>query len=101
MAYRLIWSPKARRDLRELMAYISEDDPRAARQFLRHLLHLIERLPTFPISGRIVPEFANPSIREVIRPPCRIVYRVNRRLSRIEVVRIWHAARGTPNLQEG
>ena len=27
MAYRLTWSPSARFDLREIFAYIAEDDP--------------------------------------------------------------------------
>lgn len=31
MAYRLSWSPTARLDLRDLLTYIAEDDPAAAR----------------------------------------------------------------------
>jgi plasmid stabilization system protein ParE len=98
MAYRLTWSPTARLDLRELTEFISEDDPFAARKFVRHLVQTIERLQFFPESGRIVPEFADPMIREVIRPPCRIVYRVNHDKSLIEIIRIWHAMRGTPDI---
>jgi plasmid stabilization system protein ParE len=60
MAYRLIWSPAARLDLREIAELINEDDPAAARKFVRHLLVTLERLPLFPESGRIVPEFADP-----------------------------------------
>ena len=98
MAYRLSWSPTARLDLRDLLTYIAEDDPAAARSFGRSLFRAIERLPRFPESGRIVPEFNEPTIREVIRKPCRIVYRIKAEDHTIEIVRVWHAARGTIEL---
>ena len=53
----------------------------------------------FPESGRIVPEFSDPNIREVIRKRCRIVYRIRRRKRTIEIARVWHAARGTPEIR--
>lgn len=69
MAYRLIWSPTARFDLREIAEYISEDDPFAAHKFFRHLIQTVERLQVFPESGRVVPEFANPSAGLGPTPP--------------------------------
>jgi toxin ParE1/3/4 len=57
------------------------------------------RLADFPESGRIVPEFGDPTIREVIRRPCRIVYRVDHRKRTVEIARVWHAARGAPIIQ--
>ena len=98
MACRLTWSPSARLDLREIFAYISEDDPMAAGRFIRSLFDAVERLRPFPESGRIVPEFADPSIREVIHRPCRIVYRIKPDRETIEIARVWHAARGIPEL---
>jgi plasmid stabilization system protein ParE len=98
MAYHLTWSPSARLDLREISAYIAEDDPAAAQRFVRSLFAAVERLPVFPESGRIVPEFGDPTIREVVRRPCRIVYRIKADSGRIEIVRVWHAARGIPEL---
>ena len=98
MAYRLTWSPSARFDLREIFTYIAEGDPDAAGRFIQSLFDVVERLPTFPGSGRIVPEFGDSCIREVIRRPCRIVYRINPDSETIEIARVWHAARGTPEL---
>jgi len=40
MAYRLIWSPTARLDLNEIADYIAEDDPVAAKKFVRHLIQI-------------------------------------------------------------
>jgi toxin ParE1/3/4 len=90
--------PAARLDLKGLAAYIAEDNPIAARKFVRSLFQVVERLPQFPQSGRIVPEFNDPNIREVIRRPCRLVYRIKPEEQIIEIARVWHGARGTPEL---
>ena len=98
MDYQLIWSPTARLDFQDLLAYIAEDDPLAARNFARGFFSAIEQLAEFPESGRSVPEFNEPTIRELIRRPCRIVYRVRSEIRQIEIVRVWHGARGRPEL---
>jgi plasmid stabilization system protein ParE len=98
MAYQLIWAPSARLDLRELAAYIAESRPDASFRFVKGVFHVVEHLADFPESGRVVPEFNNRNIREVIRRPCRIVYRVKPQEGVVEIVRVWHAARGTPQL---
>ena len=98
MALRLIWSPAARQDLRDLQTYIADYNPIAARQFIRTILRTVEQLPDFPESGRIVPEFQDPAIRELIKRPCRVVYRIQRDRSEVEIARVWHASRGVPEI---
>ncbi len=98
MAYQLIWAPSARLDLRELTSYIAESRPQAAARFVQHVFQVVEHLADFPLSGRIVPEFGDPNLREVIRKPCRIVYRVKSKEQIVEIARVWHAARGFPQL---
>ena len=98
MAFELIWSPSARLDLKDIAAFIAEDSPSSAQRFIKSLFQVVERLADFPESGRIVPELSDPAIREVIRKPCRIVYRIDRAERTVEIVRVWHAARGTPNI---
>lgn len=51
----------------------------------------IEALADHPDLGRIVPEFDQPFLRELIRPPFRIVYR--RDLKQVRVVRVWRSER--------
>jgi plasmid stabilization system protein ParE len=99
MAFKLIWSPTAKYDLEGIAAFIAEHNPSAAARFVRSLFQVVERLTDFPESGRIVPELNDPDIREVVRKPCRIVYRVNTRKHTVEIVRVWHAAKGTPIIQ--
>ena len=98
MAVKLIWSPTAHLDLRDLCAYIAEENPSAAHNFASSIFEVIERFPEFPESGRIVPEFNDPSIREIIRKPCRVVYRLKTDKQIIEIARIWHSARGIPKI---
>jgi toxin ParE1/3/4 len=98
MAYRVIWSPTATLDLKELRDYIAEDNPGAAVAFVKAIFEAIERLPAFPNSGRMVPEFGDPTIREVIRKPCRVVYRIEEPGKEIQIARVWYAARGIPEL---
>jgi plasmid stabilization system protein ParE len=98
MALQLTWSPAARLDLHDIFEYIAEDDPAAAAEFVQSVLQAVERLSDFPQSGRLVPEFGDPLIREVIRRPCRIVYRVNQAVSTVEIVRVWHSRRGISEL---
>jgi plasmid stabilization system protein ParE len=98
MACKLIWAPSARLDLKELASYIAESRPEVSARFVKSVFNTIERLSAFPESGRIVPEFNDPNIREVIRKPCRIVYRIKAERQIIEIARVWHAARGIPKL---
>ena len=98
MAYKLIWAPSARLDLKELSSYIAESRPEVSRRFVQSIFRTVEPLVQFPESGRVVPEFGISAIREVIRKPCRIVYRIKADQKIVEIVRVWHAARGIPQL---
>lgn len=99
MAFRLIWSPTARLDIKQITNYISENSPLTARRFIKKIFQTVERLTDFPESGRIVPEFENPEIREVIRSPFRIVYKFHSEKKIIEIVRVWHGSRGSPDIE--
>jgi plasmid stabilization system protein ParE len=42
VAHELTWSPAARLDLKEIFAYIAEDDPIAGKKFIRSLFMAVE-----------------------------------------------------------
>jgi len=86
MAQELTWSPASRLDLKEIFTYIAEDDPIAGKKFIRSLFMAVERLSVFPESGRVVPEFKDATIREIIHRPCRVVYRLNAGQNMVECV---------------
>jgi plasmid stabilization system protein ParE len=98
MAYKLIWSPAARDDLHDIAVFISRDNPQRAMTFGYRLISETDKLPAFPEMGRVVPEYRNVIIREVIVRPYRIIYRVNHERELCEIARVWHSARGTPVL---
>ena len=98
MAYKLIWSTAARDDLHDIVVFIARDDSDRAMSFGYKLISEIDRLQEFPESGRIVPEYRNAVIREIIFRPYRIVYRVHPDSKVCEIARVWHSARGLPKL---
>ncbi|MCP5516861.1 MAG: type II toxin-antitoxin system RelE/ParE family toxin [Verrucomicrobiales bacterium] len=98
MDFKIVWTPLARADLREIVSYIARDNPEAARRVGQRILAAVEVLCSMPELGRVVPERRGPHIREVIRGNYRIVYRVRKERRVVEVWRIWHGARGTPRL---
>ena len=52
----IIWSPQALRDIESIRAYIAQDSPRVAELVVGRIIKAVERLRTFPESGRKVPE---------------------------------------------
>lgn len=96
MAYNLIWSPVSRDDLRDIVRFIARDNPERAESFGYQLMTETDKVQDHPEIGRIVPEYRDPKIREIIFRPYRIVYRVDHTRELVEIARVWHAARGTP-----
>lgn len=85
---KLRWTILSIEDLVAIKTKIAEDNPIAARNVVKTIRKKVERLRGFPESGRIVPEFGNPKLREVIVSPYRIVYRIAD--PEVHILRIWH-----------
>lgn len=98
MDYQVVLSPSARADLRAIVRYISFDAPDRALEFGRFLISRARFLAQSPELGRIVPEFENPFIREIIVRSYRVVYRLDNSRNLVEVIRFWHTARGIPEI---
>ena len=99
MAFEIIWSATASEDLKEIVQYISRDDPSAAARLAERILSHIETASSFPFSNRAVPEKGDESIREAILKPYRIIYQADKPRNAIHILRIWHAARGIPEIE--
>ena len=69
----LVWSGNARNDIKQLNAYISQDSPFYARQFIQRLLARVEGLRNFPSLGQCVPEVDREDIREIVFQGYRII----------------------------
>ncbi len=58
----------------------------------------VEVLEQFPFMGRMVPERRQHELRELIFKNYRIVYRVKENQKLVQILRVWHTARGEPDL---
>jgi plasmid stabilization system protein ParE len=88
---RLVWTRRAIEDTQAIKAFIERDSPHSAELVVTRIITAVDQLPAFPEFGRVVPEYREPTIREIIRPPYRIVYRLRR--EEIQVITVHHAAR--------
>jgi len=70
----VIWVPSALDDLKKIQEYIARDSIHYAKKFTDGAFNVTERLTIFPKSGRIVPEYGNPNIREIGHDSYRIIY---------------------------
>lgn len=71
--------------------YAEQDAPDVGDRLVQEIVTRIETLRDHPEMGRIVPEFDQPFLREVIHPPFRIVYR--RDPKHVRIVRVWRSER--------
>jgi toxin ParE1/3/4 len=90
--YAITFAVSAVADLEEIRAWYQElAVPEVGERLLREVIAAVERLAEYPESGRMVPEFGIASLREVIHPPFRVVYRLDQ--GRVRVVRVWRSER--------
>ena len=85
-------SETAYNDLESIEAYITQDSSAIARNFISLIFNRIERLASYAESGKVVREFNNQHILELLLKKYRIVYQI---ISEEEVVvlRIVHSSR--------
>lgn len=95
---RIEFARSAQDDMLHIMAwYSSQQAPDVGRRLVEAIIERVEQLAMFPDSGRVVPEFGTPWLRELELPPFRIVYR--RDEAAVTVIRVWRSERlMDPNL---
>jgi plasmid stabilization system protein ParE len=86
------FAESAVRDMEGILDWYREQQvPEVGKRLVREIFTDAGRLPDFPESGRVVPELDVTKIRELIRPPFRIVYRIDD--MRIRIIRVWRSER--------
>lgn len=91
----VLWTKQAQADLAAIRAFISQDSPHYASVIVSRLIAATDRLAPFPESGRAVPEFEDPLVREVVHPPYRIVYRLVG-IDEVHVLTVHHSSQSFP-----
>jgi len=79
VARRIKWTEQALADLTVVADYIALDSPHYAAAFVREVRDAVRSLANFAERGRIVPEFANRNVRELIVRDYRLIYSFNQR----------------------
>ncbi len=86
---KIIWSPTARNKIKEILDYISEDNPDAALALIDLFEKSVDELKQNPDSGRFLPEIDNEKIREiVVHKNYGIIYEISPNV--IEILTIRH-----------
>jgi plasmid stabilization system protein ParE len=89
---RVEFARSAEGDLTGILARPSSQQiPEVGKRLVAAVVEHAGRLAVFPDSGRVVPEFNTPWLRELEMPPYRIVYR--REDTVVTVVQVWRSER--------
>lgn len=91
------WTNFAIQNLNDIGDYIERDSYRQAAIVVNYLFDSADILESHPFLGRIVPEFQDKNIRELIRLKYRIVYLILNE-ERIDILTVHHSARLLPDL---
>ena len=97
MAYRLIYTKPAARDLEEIVRYIAQDSPESAQRLGLALVELAESLPAFPLLGPLLHH--KPGVRKLVHAPYVVLYRVDDSRQQVRIQRFWHAKRDPRSLR--
>jgi toxin ParE1/3/4 len=95
MAYVIVWSEDAVRDIDEIAEYIARDSIHYAKSVASKLYTAPEKFVDAPFSGREVPEFSDLNIREIFIYSYRLIYRVA--AQEIQVAAVIHGSRELSN----
>jgi plasmid stabilization system protein ParE len=91
----LIWTEPALSDLDAIADYIALDKPQAAREFVRRVFEHVGQLREHPQSGSQPKELRGSRYRQIVEPPCRILYRCDG-----ERILVLHVMRGEMQLRK-
>jgi len=86
---KVTWADPAVQELDAIADYIALDKPEAVHQLVRQVLAAVERLRRFPQMGSLPVELRGLPYRQLVVPPCRVFYRIEKK-----VVYILHVVRG-------
>jgi plasmid stabilization system protein ParE len=75
---RVVWTDPALGDLDAIADSIALDKPEAAKTFVRRVFDHVSRLADHPLSGSRPRELRNSRYRQIVEPPCRVLYRVDK-----------------------
>lgn len=95
MDFQVVWTEPALADLREIVIYVAGRDPAAASRVGDDIVDHVETLRTFPFIGPAYPRGSAGNHREIVSGKYRIFYRILEQPKLVEILAVWHGARGS------
>ena len=94
------WTQEALERLEDIYHYLAVDQqaPEAALAMINAVLSRETQLSEMPESGRIVPDYQNPHIRELLESPYRIIYGIAD--DGINILSVMHQSQLLPKVNE-
>jgi plasmid stabilization system protein ParE len=90
----VIWTKQAIQMVNEFVDYIAQDNYSTAEQWALELMSKTDKLAYYPRLGRIVPEYDEETLREILVGNYRLPYRIKDDGIYIEAV--WHVRQIPP-----
>ena len=88
------WTDNGLEQLWAIHEYIAQSSSEYAQRVVDRLTKRTQQIRDLPLSGRMVPEYNAPPIREVIEGSYRIIYYITP--DQIDVLAVIHGAQQTP-----
>lgn len=73
---RIVWTRAAAAALDEAIGFVAEDSPRNAVTLLNRVLDAAASLSSLADRGAPIPEIDDPTVRQLLPDPYRLIYRV-------------------------
>ena len=88
---KVVWSPRAIKDIKEIAEFIAKDSLQYAKAQTRLFIEEGESLESHPYQGRVVPEIQVSNIRQLLCGHYRIIYEVSEKT--VGILTVHHQAR--------
>ena len=86
----IVWTNQALQKLNKFVDYIAQDDVTTAEKWALKVIKKTDQLIEQPESGRIVPEYNEPNLRELIFGNYRVIYKIRKDENTIYIQTVWH-----------
>lgn len=97
----IVWTNQALNKLNKIVDYIAQDDFVTAEKWASTIIEKTDQLIAHPELGRVVPEYNESSLRELIFGSYRVIYRIRKSESKIYIQTVWHVRQDPSISTEG
>lgn len=90
MVRKIKWTIRALDDLHDIYEFIAKDSNRYAQIQIEDIQNAALNLTSFPLMGRIVPEFPHLPYREILVGNYRVIYRLEEEQGLVIIMAVAH-----------